>query len=42
MASGQSTRKNCVHKGVHNQKPHYKETSHDAVLKPTLYKQIQE
>ncbi|EOU46678.1 hypothetical protein WC5_01213 [Escherichia sp. KTE114] len=41
MASDQSTQKNRVHKGVHNQKPHYKETSHNEALKPTLYKQIQ-
>lgn len=42
MASDQSTQKNRVHKGVHNQKPHYKETSHNEALKPTLYKQIQQ
>lgn len=41
MASDQSTRKNRVHKGVHNQKSHYEETSYNAALKPTLYKQIQ-
>lgn len=41
MASDQSTRKNRVHKGVHNQKSHYEETSYNAALKPILYKQIQ-
>ncbi|WP_438411530.1 hypothetical protein [Escherichia coli] len=40
MASDQSTRKNRVHKGVHNQKSHYEETSYNAALKPILYKQI--
>lgn len=41
MASDQSTRKNRVHKGVHNQKSHYEETSYNAALKPIFYKQIQ-